>query len=73
MRVVTRLMTGEDLTEGMYPEKRKMYLEIYGRVMEQKKREPEKPLGDIVFEVVNDAAPSSYLSWDRAGRIIKGI
>lgn len=69
-RIISAMMKGGDPTEGMYEEKKKMYQEIYRRVKEIRKRNPSRPLGDIVFEVVNSEAPSSYLSAFRAGRII---
>lgn len=75
--IISALLKGKDLTEGMYPEKRKMYLEILRRVKEMQAENPSMPIGDIVFEVVNSPAPSSYLTWDRAKRYInkakKGI
>lgn len=71
-RVIALLMKGIDATEGMLPEKKKMYLEIFSRVKEIHNLNPEIPLGDIVFDVVNSPAPCSYLSPDRASRIIYG-
>ena len=70
MRVITSLLQGVDLTEGMFPEKRKMYREIYRRVLELRRERPDAPLGDIVFDVVNSPAPSSYISPHRAANII---
>lgn len=69
-RIVSSLMKGIDLTEGMHPLKRKMFLEIYARCIKIKNLHPETPLGDIVFEVVNNPAPSSYLTWHSALKII---
>lgn len=70
MRVVTLLMKGEDVLSGMHSEKRKMYLEIYRRVKAMKESNPETPLGDIVFEVVNSPAPCSYLTPGYAAKLI---
>lgn len=70
-RVISEMMKGVDLTENMYAEKRRMYLEIFRRVKEIRDRNPYLPLGDIVFDVVNSEAPSSYITPDRAYRLIK--
>ena len=72
-RIIMQLLKGDDLTQGMYPEKRKMYLEILRRVKEIKEKNPEIPVGDIVFDIVNSPAPSSYLTPDRAYRYISQI
>lgn len=70
MRVVSSLMKGIDITDGMHHQKRKMYLEIYRRVCGLKADNPDKPLGDIVFEVVNSSAPNSYMTWQTAQKLI---
>ena len=70
-RVITALINGIDLTEGMHSEKRKMYLDIYAGVIEEKKNNPQKPIGDIVFDIVNSPAPRSYMKWQTAGKIIR--
>lgn len=69
-RVIAELLRGNDLTEGMIPEKRRMYLEILERVKRMTAFFPEKPLGDIVFEVVNSPAPSSFISAETTYKII---
>lgn len=71
MRVVTMMMKGYEVLDGMHTEKRKMYMEIFRRVKETKEKEPEKPLGDIVFEVVNSPAPRSYITWQFARLLVK--
>lgn len=71
VRVITRMIKGIDLTEGMLPEKRKMYMEIYRRTMEFKRLHPDVSLGDIIFEIINNEAPSSYMSVRQAQRIIR--
>lgn len=68
--VISKMMTGVDVTADMYPEKAEMYREIFSRVVKLREEQPEAPLGDLVFEVVNDPAPKSYLSWQRAKAII---
>lgn len=60
--VVGRLLAGEDVTSGMYPEKREMYLEIFRRFKELKRQRPDEAIASLVFEVVNSPAPRSYLS-----------
>ena len=73
MRVVSFLMRGEDITQGMLPEKREMYLEIYRRAKEIKETRPWLPLGDIVFEIVNQPAPRSYLRWQTVQKIVNRV
>ena len=70
VNVVKQLMKDDKALDGMHTEKRKMYLEIYRRVMEMKEESPEMPLGDIVFEVVNSPAPSFYLSKASVAKLI---
>ena len=70
MRVISFMMKGEDVLDGMHTEKQQMYKEIYRRVMKIKSSEPDKPLGDIVFDVVNDTAPRSYLTPGYAQKLI---
>lgn len=72
MAVIKRMMAGEDITESMNPEKAKMYREIFSRVQTIAAKEPDTPLGDIVFRVVNDNAPSSYISWWMVKEIVNG-
>ena len=71
LRVISMMMKGEDPTAGMRPEKQKMFKEIFRRVSKIKKENPDLPLGDIVFEVVNSEAPQSYLDYRYAARIIR--
>lgn len=71
MRVIMMMMKGEPILDSMNEEKRKMYEEIYERVTEMRKRNPETSLGDIVFEVVNSPAPRSYLSWHTVKNVLK--
>lgn len=70
-RIISMLLKGDDPTEGMYLEKRKMYMEIFSRVKDIKEMNPEIPVGDIVFDVVNSTAPSSYVTPARAYHILK--
>lgn len=69
-RVITLLMKGVDILDGMHPEKQKMYREIYSRVMKIKKTNPDLPIGDIVFEVVNSPAPCSFITAGSARNLI---
>ena len=71
MRVITMMLKGMDILDSMRPEKRRMYEEIYRRVIKQKEEHPDMPLGDIVFDVVNSPAPRSYMSVRYAAKIIK--
>ncbi|MCH5226062.1 MAG: hypothetical protein J1D77_08660 [Muribaculaceae bacterium] len=69
-RIITLLLQGVDLTESMYPKKREMYREIFQRVKKEMHLHPDIPVGDIVFEVVNSPAPSSFMSSKTAQRLI---
>ena len=71
VRVVSMLFKGQtEILESMHASKREMFLEIFKRVKHIKETMPEVPLGDIVFQVVNDPAPKSYLTWQWAAKII---
>ena len=70
-RIISMMRKGEDPTEGMIPEKREMYREIYRRFLLLQQQHPDWPIGDLVFTVVNSPAPRSYLSPIRARQIIK--
>ncbi|MCH5234907.1 MAG: hypothetical protein J1E16_06405 [Muribaculaceae bacterium] len=70
-RIVSMIMKGEKVLDGMHLQKRKMYLEIYERVKAKKEANPELPLGDIVFDVVNSPAPSFYITIDYARKLLK--
>lgn len=69
-RIVNALFQGVDLLENMHPNKKEMYLEIFRRVKEIKKKNPSMAIGDIVFEVVNNPAPKSYISPVSVARIV---
>ena len=68
--VIRKMLAGEDPTLTMYEEKARMYREIYDRVKILREIEPESALGDLVFRVVNEEAPASYMSIERAKKII---
>ena len=60
----------EEILNSMFEEKREMYREIYFRVKEMLRSHPDSPICDVVFEVVNQPAPRSYMSLQRARDII---
>lgn len=68
--VIARLMRGEEILDDMYKEKKEMYLEILRRVRELHEKYPEISVADLVADVVNQRAPRSYISWQRAKTII---
>lgn len=68
--VISRMLKGETDLSGMYEEKRAMYEEIFRRVSELKELNPQSPVCDLVYEVVNQSAPRSFISWQRAKNII---
>ena len=71
--VISMMLRGEDPTPSMLPEKARMYREIYRRVAELRETEPDTPVGDLVFRVVNSPAPSSYMGWNHAKRLINSL
>ena len=66
------MMRGDSLHK-MRPTTREMYLEIYRRVCSIKKEQPNKPLSEIVFQVVGQPAPQFYLTPDSARVIVTKI
>ncbi len=68
--VIARMLKGEEDLSRMYEEKRAMYQEIFRRVKALRKKRPEAPVSELVEEVINAPAPSSYMSWQRAKGII---
>lgn len=72
-KVILQLLKGHDATDGMLPKKREMFLEIFRRVKKLHEANPATPVGDLVFEVVNSEAPSSYLTLHHAGRLIRKL
>lgn len=72
VRIIQFLLKDEmEILDTMRPEKRAMYLEILNRVKLLKASNPDMALGDLVFEVVNNPAPRSFLSWQYASKIIR--
>ena len=69
-RILSMMRQGMDPTDGMNPEKKRMYQELYRRVVELKKQQPDTSWGDLVFMAVNSPAPHSYLSWQRTRQIV---
>ena len=72
-RVISMMMAGDDPTPSMSQEKARMYREIFRRVSILRERWPEASVGDLVFRVVNQCAPSSYISVVRARQIIRSL
>lgn len=68
--VVGHLDAGLDPTDTMYPKKREMYTEIYGRYRALRDQRPDDSILALVSEVVNTGAPEHYMSWQRAKNII---
>lgn len=61
MSVITSLLKGKNVLKTMRPTKREMFKEIYDRVTELQKKQPEKPLFELVVKVVNSPAPKFYI------------
>lgn len=61
--VVGKLLKGkEGVLDKMYPEKQRMYKEIFRRFMEMRQTEPNASIAELIFRIVNDEAPDSYLT-----------
>ena len=73
LRIIKKMLGGEDPTMAMNLEKRKMYREIFSRVCEMMVEQPHATLGDIVFQVVNDEAPSFYISPNTVRNILSNL
>lgn len=69
--VISKMMKGEKLPGRMYAGKKEMYLEIYRRVKRLKEKDPQARLSHLVFRVVNQEAPSFYLSWERVYQLVQ--
>ena len=69
-RIISMMLKGDITLAGMHTKKREMYMEIYRRVKTELEKDPHKPLGDIVFEVVNSPAPETYMTPDSVAKII---
>lgn len=68
--VIGRMLAGCDPTSRMTPEKREMYTEIYARFLRLREHCPQASIYELVLEVVNQPAPRTYMSWQRARSVI---
>ena len=59
--VVSNMLKGNSVLDGMNPTKRDMYIEIFNRVCLLRTLRPDDYLSDIVFDVVNSPAPCFFL------------
>lgn len=60
----------EAILQTMFEEKREMYREIYARVKALMESGPQMGMTEAVIEVINQPAPRSYMSWQRAKGVI---
>jgi hypothetical protein len=67
--VIAAMMKGDQL-QGMRPNKREMFNEIYRRAMILKKEKPTLSIFELAFQVVRQAAPKFYLTPGSAEVII---
>ena len=70
--VIYNMMNGDNL-ENMLPLKRKMFREIYRRVMKLKKNYPQLSISILTEQVVAEPAPEFYITWESAKVIISRI
>jgi len=71
--IVVSAMTRGVKLEKMGANKREMYQEIYNRVMEARKRNPEESIYNLTFDIVNGPAPKFYLTPSSAKVIVHKI
>lgn len=60
--VVSAMIRGEDVLDTMWPAKREMFQELYGRVMVLKRQYPNKTLIELCTMAIYQEAPKFYLS-----------
>lgn len=70
--VVYNMIKGDKL-EYMRPLKRKMFREIYRRVMKLKKNYPQLSISILTEQVVAEPAPEFYITWQSAKTILSRI
>lgn len=70
--VIYNMMKGDKL-ENMRPLKRKMFREIYRRVMKLKKNYPQLSISILTEQVVAEPAPEFYITWQSAKTILSRI
>ncbi len=68
--VVGKLLAGSDPFARMLPEKIEMYREIFDRFMSLRKNRKDASIAELIFEIVNDEAPRSYLTWQTVRSIV---
>ena len=68
--VIGKMLSGNDPTPDMLPEKREMYRELYSRVLVLREANPDRSIYDLVFEAVNQPAPRNYMSPKRVMTIV---
>lgn len=60
--VVSAINRGEDCLKEMLPLKREMYMEIYRRVMNMKKKHPDMSVSELCSIVTMQQAPKYYIT-----------
>ena len=71
--VISVMMKGQYALDSMHQYKREMFLEIFKRVQAMREENPEMPMDDIIFDVVNSPAPKFYMKPRYAMNIIYSI
>lgn len=71
--IISKMLTGDDPTATMTAEKREMFNEIFKRFVELRPLRPGVSIVGILEEIVEEEAPSNYISWQRVRNIIYGI
>lgn len=68
--IVGRMLAGKNPLEGMHPERREMYREIFARFMRLRAERRDASIAELTAEIVNGPAPRSYLSSETVRSVI---
>lgn len=60
--IISEIYKGRYVLDNMKPLKREMYIEIFKRVDALHRKNPDTPIYDLVFSVVNSPAPKFYMT-----------
>lgn len=68
--VIYALDKGENVLDGMFPERREMFREIYRRYRVLREIYPEETVSSLVREIVYQPAPRHFLSPERVRTLV---
>lgn len=71
--VCSAIMQGKPILDTMRSTKREMFMEIYKRVLELQKQQPDEKIFSLVVQAVNSPAPKFYMRPRCAMQIIYNV